>query len=202
MGHSAEIIQTNNINKYSDKMKFLIPLLFILASSHADKHPKNQHHNHTDIEALARKLATLIFQRIQETDNIHPIPIVQTYTAYAAVPIKSYAAEPVRTYTAAPVRTYASAPVQTYAAEPVQTYAAEPVQTYTAEPVQPYAAGPVQTYEAESIQTYAAAPVQTYPAEHVQTYEAEPVQTYVDEPKITSYRRHKTVQMPHNNNYH
>merc|ERR1712172_168600 len=178
MGHSAEIIQTNNINIYSDKMKFLIPLLFILASSQADKHPKKQHHNHTDIEALARKLATLIFQRIQETDNIHPIPIVQTYTAYAAVPITSYAAEPVRTYT--------GAPVQSYAAEPVQTYAAEPV----------------QTYKAESIQTYASAPVQTYAAEHVQTYEAEPVQTYVDKPKITSYRRHKTVKMPHNNYYH
>merc|ERR1739838_874412 len=194
MGHSAEIIQTNNINKYSDKMKFLIPLLFILASSHADKHPKNQHHNHTDIEALARKLATLIFQRIQETDNIHPVPIVQTYTAYAAVPITSYAAEPVRTYTAAPFRTYAAAPVQTYAAEPVQTYAADPVRTYTAEPVQTYAAEPIQTYTVE--------PVQTYPAEHVQTYAAEPVQTYVDEPKITSYRRHKTVKMPHNNRYH
>merc|ERR1711971_25427 len=162
MGHSAEIIQTNNINIYSDKMKFLIPLLFILASSQADKHPKKQHHNHTDIEALARRLATLIFQRIQETDNIHPIPIVQTYTAYAAVPITSYAAEP----------------------------------------VQPYAAGPVQTYKAESIQTYASAPVQTYAAEHVQTYEAEPIQTYVDKPKITSYRRHKTVKMPHNNYYH
>merc|ERR1711971_1260176 len=178
MGHSAEIIQTNNINIYSDKMKFLIPLLFILASSQADKHPKKQHHNHTDIEALARKLATLIFQRIQETDNIHPIPIVQTYTAYAA--------EPVRTYT--------GAPVQSYAAEPVQTYAAEPVQTYSAEPVQPYAAGPVQTYKAESIQTYEAEPIQTYAAE--------PVQTYVDKPKITSYRRHKTVKMPHNNYYH
>merc|ERR1711971_1322319 len=194
MGHSAEIIQTNNINIYSDKMKFLIPLLFILASSQADKHPKKQHHNHTDIEALARKLATLIFQRIQETDNIHPIPIVQTYTAYAAVPITSHAAEPVRTYT--------GAPVQSYAAEPVQTYAAEPVQTYSAEPVQPYAAGPVQTYKAESIQTYASAPGQTYAAEHVQTYAAEPVQTYVDKPKITSYRRHKTVKMPHNNYYH
>ena len=102
-------------------MKFLIPLLFVLASSQADKHPKKQHHNHTDIEALARKLATLIFQRIQETDNIHPIPIVQTYTAHAAVPIPSYAAEPVRTYTAAPVRTYAAAPVRTYAAAPGQT---------------------------------------------------------------------------------
>merc|ERR1739844_769321 len=146
MGHSAEIIQTNNINKYSDKMKFLIPLLFILASSQADKHPKKQHHNHTDIEALARKLATLIFQRIQETDNIHPIPIVQTYTAYAAVPITSYAAEPVRTYTAAPVWTYAAEPVRTYKAESIQTYAAAPVQTYAVEPIQTYTVEPVQTY--------------------------------------------------------
>merc|ERR1711971_722288 len=177
MGHSAEIIQTNNINIYSDKMKFLIPLLFILASSQADKHPKKQHHNHTDIEALARKLATLIFQRIQETDNIHPIPIktnlpeaVQSHEAY---PVNPIAADPVQTYTA-----YAAVPIPSYAAEPLQTYAAEPVQTYTAEPVQ------------------------TYTAEPVQTYEAEPVQTYVDEPKITSYRRHKTVQMPHNNYSH
>merc|ERR1712172_176238 len=162
MGHSAEIIQTNNINIYSDKMKFLIPLLFILASSQADKHPKKQHHNHTDIEALARKLATLIFQRIQETDNIHPIPIVQTYTAYAAVPITSYAAEPVQTYSAEPVQPYAAGPVQTYKAESIQTYASAPVQTYAAEHVQTYEAEPIQTYAAEPVQTYVDKPIQTY----------------------------------------
>merc|ERR1712029_521689 len=70
MGQSALIFQYKNINKY--KMKFLIPLLVLLATSQAEKHPGK--HNHTDIEALARRLATIIFRRIQETDNIQPIP--------------------------------------------------------------------------------------------------------------------------------
>ena len=128
-------------------MKFLIPLLFVLASSQADKHPGKQHHNHTDIEALARKLATLIFQRIQETDNIQPIPTayhpvnpiatqpIQTYAAYAAVPVPTYAAEPIQTYEAEPIQTNEAEPVQTYEAEPVQTYAAEPVHSYVDEPM-------------------------------------------------------------------
>merc|ERR1712147_212292 len=128
MGHSALIIQYKNINKYQDKMKFLIPLLVLLATSQAEKHPGK--HNHTDIEALARRLATIIFRRIQETDNIQPIPI-QTYfphpvQSYASQPVNSAAADPIQTYTA-----HAAVPVQTYRAEPIQTFEVEPsIQTY------------------------------------------------------------------------
>merc|ERR1711902_347787 len=138
MGNSALIIQYKNINKYQDKMKFLIPLLVLLATSQAEKHPGK--HNHTDIEALARRLATIIFRRIQETDNIQPIPI-QTYfphpvQSYAAKPVNSDAADAIQTYTA-----HAAVPVQTYAAEPaVQTYGAETIQTFEAKSVQTYAA--------------------------------------------------------------
>merc|ERR1712029_715569 len=159
MGQSALIFQYKNINKY--KMKFLIPLLVLLASAQAEKHPGK--HNHTDIEALARRLATIIFRRIQETDNIQPIPI-QTYfphpvQSYESQSFNSAAADPIQTYTA-----HAAVPVQTYAAEPaVQTYRAEPIQTFGAEPVRTYAAEPVQTYEAEPIQTYEVKPaIQTY----------------------------------------
>lgn len=153
-------------------MKFLVPLLVVLATSEADKFLEhtdiNQHHHRdTDIEDLARKLATIIFTRFQNNNNIKPIDVKQVQT-FPAVPIQTfetklartlYTEEPVQIETSEPIRTNASEPVQTDADEPVQTLAAESVQTSTEEPVHPSAPEPNQ-------------------------------------PQITSYRRHRTVNMP------
>ena len=151
-------------------MKFLVPLLVVLATTEADKflgmfrnhtnidhhqdhHEDNHygHHHKIDLENLARKLATIIYRRIQKNNNVQPVAYQQ-------------------------VQTSSTQPTHTYTAQSVQTLAAEPFQT---------------------LQTFATEPVETYDAEPVQTYDAEQIQ-----PKITSYRRHRTVQMPVKSYHH
>ena len=150
-------------------MKVLVPLLVVLATTEADKflgkfknHTNIVHHQDTDnhyghhhkidLENLARKLATIIYRRIQKNNNVHPIVYQQVQTS---------STQPTHTYTAQPVQTLPAEPFQT-----IQTIATEPVETYDAEPVQSYDAEPVHSYDAEQVK-----------------------------PKITSYRRHRTVQM-------
>ncbi len=148
-------------------MKVLVPLLVVLATTEADRflgkfknqtnidnhHQDNHygHHHKVDIENLARKLAIVIYRRIQKNNNVQPVAYQQFQTS-------------------------STQPTHTYTSQSAQTLAAEPFQT-------------IETFEAE--------PVETYHAEPVQTYEAKQ-----DQPKITSYRRHRTVQMPVKSYHH
>ena len=131
-------------------MKFLVPLLVVLATSEADKLLKGtdidqHHHRDTDIEDLARNLATMILTRIQNNNNIKPI-VVQQVQTFPAQPNQIYEAklarsldteDPVQIDADEPIRTNASEPVQTLAAKPIQTSTEEPVHTSREEPVQP-----------------------------------------------------------------
>ena len=150
--HSSAILQDKNSNKYQIKMKFLVPLLVVLAISEAEKFQKqtdinHHHHRNADIENLARSLATMIFTRMQNNNNIKPVGVQ---------PVQTFPAQPIQTYDTKLARTDAEEPVQIDADEPIRTNASESVQTYTEESVQP---------------------------------------------QITSYRRHRTVNMPAQSNH-
>merc|ERR1712045_381013 len=204
--HSLANPLEDNINKYQDKMKFLVPLLAILVTSDAfffrssdtndDQKPNRRSLN---IEEMARTLGNILRKKLQDNNiqfNAAPRARhspVQSVLSYRRKAVKTYNTEPVPsvlTYNdepePEPVQTYVDAePIITYNAEPIQTYNAKPVQTYEAEPVKPYEAEPVITYEAEPVITYEAEPEITYEAEPVITYDTEPVITYEDEPVIT-----------------
>ena len=161
-------------------MKFLVPLLVVLATSEADKFLEhtdiNQHHHRdTDIEDLARKLATIIFTRFQNNNNIKPIDVQQ---------VQTFPAQPTQTYETKLARDlYTKELIQTDTDEPIRTNASEPVQTDADEPIKTNESEPVQTLAAESVQTSTEEPV------HPSAPESVP-------PLITSYRRHRTVNMP------
>merc|ERR1712045_415168 len=194
--HSLAIPSGDNINKYQDKMKFLVPLLAILVTSDAfffrssdtndDQKPNRRSLN---IEEMARTLGNILRKKLQDNNiqfNAAPRARhspVQSVLSYRRKAVKTYNTEPVPsvpTYNdepePEPVQTYVDAkPIITYNAEPVITYDTERVITHDAEPVKIYEAEPVKTYEAEPVITYEPEPVKTYNAKPVKTYDAKPV---------------------------
>ena len=85
-------------HEYQDKMKLLIPLLVVLATSEAfflDKLRNFGKHENTDLKDLARTLGDLILKELHHPGHINDKPEDDHHEG--PEPIQYYAAEPVTT---------------------------------------------------------------------------------------------------------
>ena len=146
-------------------MKFIIPLLVILATTDAfflrnpfrsydddDTSSRSISRNY-DNEELARRLGDILIRELRNNpDILHNKESDQTHnTEPDSEPVHAYDSEPAHTYNSDPVKTYHDEPIPTYHDEPVETFNTEPVETYIAEPTNrfrfasQYIARPVDT---------------------------------------------------------
>ena len=156
-------------------MKFLIPLLVVLATTDAfffglfNKDTDKERSADNDTKELARLLAEILKKELNNNNKEH------SYNNH-------HKTTTVRTYT------------------PEHQVTVEPDHSYTPEPI--LSIQPIHNYDeehAEPIHTYEPEPIHSYEPEPVHTYEPVPSTTT---PKIISYRHHQTIQRSSHNYHH
>merc|ERR1739838_910244 len=178
MGQFSTITQEIKIKL---KMKFLIPLLVIFATSDAfffgigrKSDSRDANPTVTDTEELARLLGEILVKELRnnnnDDDDHHNNKNHHNKNKNHHNNNNRYNNN--NNNTPSPVRTYTPRPVHTYTPEPIVTIEPDHI-IYNTEP------------------------------EVVHTYEPEPIHTYNTQPEPihTSYRHHKTIQKPASNHY-